>query len=428
MIKPDLKIFISFMFLTFFSISIFAMKIDEKREVAMKHSFSDSIVNQLIEMERATVIESANNFLDVKPRTVTANSCSRSMGGKHDFFSEGPYWWPDPANPNAAYVRHDGLRNPNRFENHDDDLRFFSWIVGNQTSAYILTGEEKYVKSAMRQMNAWFVDSTTKMNPNLIYAQAIHGICTGRGIGIIDAVPLMDVAQSLIILEKSPYASRKEIAQIKEWFTQFIAWLTKHPYGIDEMNTKNNHTTWWHAQVSIYARLVGDQKMLQLCLRHYKEILLPNQMAADGSFPQELARTKPFSYSLFNLDAMVSLTWILSDNSFEVWNFSLPDGRGIKKGLDFIWPYLNDKTNWPYKKDVSHWDEQPDSRQFMLFAALADNNPKWFSLWKSLGEKNKNDQSRLALSKQNSLLWIGLANIEKYSIYKNSGIKNKWLK
>lgn len=396
------------MFIGFSSLS-FALPVNKGKEGVKKLTFSDSIIQQVVKIEQERVIERANQFLNEKPRTVTSSTSPRSAGGKHDFFSEGPYWWPNPADPNGPYLQHDGLRNSDRFENHDNDLRYFSWIVGTHTSAYLLTGKEKYVHAAMQHLNAWMVDTATRMNPNMIYAQAIHGICTGRGIGIIDAVPLMDVARSVMILEKSPYVSQKDIAQIKTWFSQFLTWLTTHPYGIDEKNAKNNHGTWWHTQVAAYASLVGDKKVLRDCRKSYQEVILSNQMDADGSFPLELKRTKPYSYSLFNLDATAALAWILSDQSFDVWNISLHDGRGMKKGLDFILPYLKDKTKWTFGKDVSHWEKQPDARQFMLFAALAQNSPEWFSLWKSLSEKNSSDESRLALPAKNPLIWIGFA-------------------
>jgi len=409
--KTDNKILFSFLILFLLSGTCFAVTNEKGKEVNKKQITSVSIVNQIIEIERDMVIKRADKFLNEKPRTVTASSSPRSMGGKHDFFSEGPYWWPDPANPDGPFIRHDGLRYPGRFQNHDDDLRNFSWIVGTQTSAWILTGEEKYVRSAMLHLNAWFVDTATHMNPNMLYAQAIRGICTGRGIGIIDAGQLMDVAQSVLILEKSPYASVNDIAKIKEWFTQFIGWMTTHPYGIDEMNAKNNHGSWWHAQIVSYARLAGDQNVLQLCRDHYKEILLPNQMAANGSFPEELARTKPYSYSLFNLDAMASMLWILSEKSADDWNYSLPDGRGMQKGLDFMLPFLKDKSKWTGAKDVDHWEVQPEARQFMLFAALAGNDPAWFYLWKSLAVKNDSDESRRSMMLKNPLIWIQMNNI-----------------
>jgi len=240
----------------------------------------------------------------------------------------------------------------------------------------------------------------------MLYAQAIRGINTGRGVGIIDAGQLMDIAQSVLILEKSPAVSAREIGQIKDWFTRFIAWLTTHPYGIDEMNAKNNHGSWWYAQVASYARLVGDEKVLQLCRDRYKNTLLPNQMAQNGSYPEELARTKPYSYSLFNLDATASLLWIISDKNFDGWNYALSDGRGLRKGLDYMLPFLKDKTKWTSGKDVDHWEEQPEARQFMLFAAIKDNDASWFNLWKSLVEKNSSDASRRSMMLKNPLIWI----------------------
>jgi hypothetical protein len=404
--NQQIRLSVVFLIVSLFTASGFALGIANTKETGRKPSFSDSILQQVKAIERVRTIERAEKFLSEKPRTVTASYCPRSAGGKHDFYSEGPYWWPDPANPEGPFIRHDGLRFPGRFVSHDDDLRDFSWMVGTYTSAWILTGKEKYVKAAMDHLRAWFIDTTTLMNPNMLYAQAIRGINTGRGVGIIDAGQLMDIAQSVLILEKSPYVSASEIKQIKDWFTRFVAWLTTHPYGIDEMNAKNNHGSWWHAQIASYARLVGAEKVLQLCRDHYTKILLPNQMAANGSYPEELARTKPYSYSLFNLDATASLLWIVSDKSFDGWKYSLPDGRGLWKGLDYMLPYLMDKSKWTGAKDVDHWEEQPEARQFMLFAAIKSNNASWFDLWKSLVEKNSSDAGRRSMMLKNPLIWI----------------------
>ena len=67
--------------------------------------------------------------------------------------------------------------------------------------AYLLTKDKKYVEAVMKHVRAWFINEETLMRPSLQYAQAIKGIATGRGIGIIDTVHLMEVAQSLLQLE-----------------------------------------------------------------------------------------------------------------------------------------------------------------------------------------------------------------------------------
>ena len=50
---------------------------------------------------------------------------------------------------------------------------------------------------AEQHLRAWFITPATRMNPNLRYAQAIHGRFTGRGTGIIDTIHLVEVARAI---------------------------------------------------------------------------------------------------------------------------------------------------------------------------------------------------------------------------------------
>src|SRR5689334_928131 len=277
-------------------------------------------------IERPRVLKAASKYLYEKPVTVTAQSSPRSAGGKHDFFSEGDYWWPNEKYPDSPYVQRDGMTNPENFVAHRHAMIRLSQIVGALASAYLATGDEKYVAQALKHCKAWFVDTTTMMNPNLQYAQAIKGRFTGRGIGIIDTIQLMEVVQGLLVMQKAKNISTNDLAAIRNWFDQYLQWLTTHKYGKDEMNATNNHGTCWAMQVAAFARFTGNQKLMEFCSERYKNVLLPNQMAADGSFPRETARTKPFGYSIFNLDAMTTLCQILSTKENDLWNYQTKEG------------------------------------------------------------------------------------------------------
>jgi hypothetical protein len=366
------------------------------------------VADKLFQDLKANTIKTADEQLSIKPQTVTSASCVRSVGGKHDYYSEGTYWWPNPKDPNGKYIQKDGQRNPENFDAHNEMLKKLSWIVGTQTSAYLLTGNKKYVETASRHLKAWFADTTTLMNPHLLYSQAIKGICTGRGIGIIDATPLIEVALSVKQLEHSPYFSTKLSAEVKEWFTQFLNWLNTHPYGIAEKNWKNNHGTWWHTQAAAYALLTNNQTMLDSIRIRYKTILLPKQMALDGSYPEELARTKPYSYMQFNLDGMSTLVALISDKNNDLWNYKTADGRSIGKAVEFMYPYIEDKNKWTYKQDISEWDEQPRSSAFLFLAARAYNNLSYLEMWKSLVNKKLGNESLRNLPIKNPLLWMNL--------------------
>ncbi len=360
----------------------------------------------IIDLEKERVLRRAGEMLREKPITVTDSLCSRSSGGPHDYYSEGDYWWPNPENPDGAYIRKDGLNNPDNFNFHRNAVGRLSWITGTLTSAWLLSGDEKYVQAVRPHLQAWFIAAETRMNPHLLYAQAIKGRVTGRGIGIIDATSFIEVARSVKLLQGSRFFPPQEADQIKAWFSDFLIWLKTHPYGIDEMNWKNNHGTWWHAQAAAYASLLEDDSTLHFCRSRLQEVLLPNQMGADGSFPLELERTKPYSYSLFNMDGMVTAAWILSDASNDLFAFVLPDGRSLRRGIDFLVPYVEDKGKWPYAQDVLHWAEQPGRRAFLVFAALAYNRPDWIGLWRALDPDYRSDEARRNAPIKNVLLWL----------------------
>lgn len=352
------------------------------------------------------ILERAAANLKEEPVTVTAFIAERSAGDVHDFYSEGDYWWPDTLNPDGPYVRRDGQTNPDNFVAHRHAMIRFSSIVANLTSAYLLEQEQKYVDAVLRHVRAWFVNESTRMNPDLQYAQAIKGIATGRGIGIIDTIHLMEVAQSLYRLEKLGLLSEDDIKSTKQWFADYLDWMSTHRYGIDEMNAKNNHGTCWVMQAAVFARYVGDKEMLDYCKKRYKEVLLPNQMAEDGSFPLETARTKPYGYSLFNLDAMATICQTLSDETDNLWTYTAEGNKNMEKGIGFIYPYVLDKESWTFPKDVMYWDEWPVAHPFLVFGALQADKEEWLSTWARLEHFPVTDEVVRNLPVRNPLIWI----------------------
>ncbi|MES2418851.1 MAG: alginate lyase family protein [Bacteroidota bacterium] len=352
------------------------------------------------------VLAEASWAMQQKPVTVTAQTSPRSAGTKHDFFSEGDYWWPDPKNPKGPYIQKDGLTNPDNFVAHRLAMIRFSKIIGALASAYKLTGDEKYVKQALVHLKAWFIDTETLMNPNLLFAQAIQGRFTGRGIGIIDTIQLMEVAQGVFVMQKAKAMDSTSLKGIKNWFSSYLTWLTTHKYGLDEMNAENNHGTCWAMQVASFAKLTNNQHLLNLCRERFKTILLPNQMAVDGSFPRELKRTKPYGYSLFNLDAMVMLCQILSDKENDLWAFQLTDGRTMKKGIEYLYPFVANKSLWPFPKDVMYWDNWPVAQPFLIVGASRFNNEAWFKTWEKLDHQPKVEEVIRNLPIRNPLIWL----------------------
>jgi alginate lyase len=333
----------------------------------------------LVQLERARVLAAAERYLREAPVTITAVRAERSAGGVHDFYSEGDYWWPDPRSPDSPYVRRDGETNPENFVAHRDAMRRLSQIVPALVAAYQITNQERYARAAVAHLRAWFVDERTRMNPSLLYGQAIKGRATGRGIGIIDTIHLVEVARAAGVLERMGYLKGEVLEGLKQWFRRYLEWITTHPYGIDERNGGNNHSAAWALQVAEFARLVGDEARLSEVRRFFEQVLVPGQMAADGSFPRELGRTKPYGYSLFQLDVMGTLAWVLDS-----WAYTTPDGRGMRRALGFMYPFIKDKRTWPKPPDVMYDDQWPVRHPALLFGGLALHEPRYLDLWKTL--------------------------------------------
>ncbi|HEX8848782.1 MAG TPA: alginate lyase family protein, partial [Gemmatimonadaceae bacterium] len=348
----------------------------------------------------------ANRYLRERPVTVTAARAARSAGGPHDFYSEGDYWWPDPASVDSPYVRRDGETNPANFVAHRDAMRRLSQIVPALVAAYELTGDERYARAASAHLRAWFVSESTRMNPSLLYAQAIKGRFTGRGTGIIDTIHLVEVARAVTVLEALGAIDGATLAGTRDWFRAYLEWMTTHRYGIDERNAGNNHSAAWALQVAEFARLVGDSARRDEMRRFFRETLVPGQMDSTGGFPRELARTKPYGYSLFQLDVMAMLAESLSGPGNDLWTFATPDGRGMRRALAFMFPYIEDRRRWPKPPDVMYDDQWPVRQPALYFGGRALGEARYLALWRRLPADPTVDEVIRNYPVRQPLLWL----------------------
>jgi hypothetical protein len=351
--------------------------------IAFGRLASGEILNVAV-IDRHRILTAANRYLRENPITITSFSSSRTPGNKHDYFSEGDYWWPDPKNPSGPYIQRDGLSNPDNFTADRHALIRLSLQVPALAAAWLITRDSRYASHAVKHLRAWFVDPATLMNPNLQYAQAIHGRTTGRGIGIIDTIHLVEVVRSIPFLERSGRLPAYDAQQLRKWFAGYLEWMTTSKNGHDERDARNNHGTCWVMQVAEFAAYTGNCELTHFCRARFRDVLVPNQIANDGSFPLELRRTKPYGYCIFNLDAMATVCEILSTPDDNLFSFALPDGRGFAKAMAFMFPFIADKGRWPYKHDVEYFRDWPVRQPSLLFAGVALSRPGYFKVWRRL--------------------------------------------
>jgi hypothetical protein len=352
------------------------------------------------------VLKLANKFLREKPITITSAHTPRSAGGPHDYFSEGDYWWPDPQNHGGPYIQRDGQSNPDNFVAHREALMRLGVQAPALCAAWVVTKERRYADHAAEHLRAWFIDPATMMNPNLRYAQSIHGRTTGRGTGIIDTLQIVDVARGAGAIESSGALSSSDTRALRKWFSDYLVWMTTSKNGMEERDAKNNHGTCWALQAAVFSLFTGNTEIQNYCRNRFKTVLIPNQMAPDGSFPQELRRTKLYSYSLFNLEAMSAIAQVLSTSADNLWKFTLPDGRSMGKAEAFMFPYIADKSKWPYPHDVMYYDQWPLAEQNLLFSGLALNRPEYLELWRKLNHDPTVEEAVRNYPIRQPLLWM----------------------
>ncbi len=362
-------------------------------------------------VDRERILRLAETALAAAPvnfRSVALPDHAVTAGAEPgDFLSMGDYWWPNPDTADGLpYVRRDGESNPDAFFAHRLMMREMRDHVTRLAAAFMLTGEDRYATAATRHLRAFFVDPATRMNPHLEFAQAIPGVTPGRGIGIIDTLHLAEVALAARAVARSPAADPATFDATRAWFADYLAWMLTSANGRDEAATLNNHSVAYWLQVAAFARFAGDETALERARTEFTKVLLPGQLAPDGSFPRELVRTKPYGYAIFQLDNVTLLAELLSTDGHDLWQWSLPDGRNLAQAVAFLFPYLSDRDTWPYAADIAYFEEWPVRQPALLLAGYRLGRRDYLDLWQELEPDPSNLEVRRNMAVTQPLLWL----------------------
>src|SRR5437763_9381005 len=282
------------------------------------------------------------------PFSIVSKSVAPPSGDKHDYMSQAPYFWPNPKTSNGLpYIRRDGERNPEikKITDHHslDDLEN---SVETLALAYYFKGDEAYAAKAVQLLRAFFLDAATRMNPNLQYAQFIPGVNTGRGIGLIETRGLTHVVDAIGLLAGSKALTEADQRGLQDWFGKFLQWMQESKNGREESAAKNNHGTYYDVQVVSFALFLRQRDLAVRVLQQARQKRIATPIEPDGRKPLELARTKAWGYSNGNLDGLMLLATLGERVGVDLWNFQTPDGRSIRKALDFLTPIVLGERKW----------------------------------------------------------------------------------
>lgn len=294
----------------------------------------------------------ADDALKRSPYSVTQKTKIPASGDRHDYYSIGPYWWPDPSAPKGGpYVRRDGDVNPESRGNEFDKDRMqkFGNDVRVLTLAYHYFEDRRYAAHAAELLRTWFVKPETRMNPNLNHGQAVPGISKGRGEGIIELNALSAVVESIGLLRPSGVMTETEQKSIETWFAKMVDWMANSAVGKEERDKGNNHGMHFDYLISHFALFARQEAVARDVVAAFTERRLAPQMAADGSLPEELSRTRSWHYSYFALEGATKLATVGECVGLDLWSSQTRDGESLAMAFDYLAQFRNDLGRWPHK-------------------------------------------------------------------------------
>lgn len=353
------------------------------------------------------ILAEAGRALAEPIKPLTSLPSDRTPGTPHDFYSEAEDYWPDPATPDGPYLQRSGATNPAAFAAHRDALLNVSIHIPALTAAFVLTKEERYAKQAAAHLRAWFIDPATCMAQNLLYAQVIRPAKTGRPEGLVEAVHLAEVAQSIPFLANSASLSQADLDAVLAWFAGYLGWLTSSRLAGLARDQKNHHGSSWLLQAAAFSRLnTKDDRALTELRHQFKSTTIRAQILADGSFPHELTTPIPYRLSLFNLDMLAAVCDLLSTRFESVWDYELQDGPGMRVAVAHHFPFILNRGRWPYKADITHFADLPIRPPSLLLAARAYGRPEYSDLWKTLPPDPAIYELHRTFPVRQPLLWV----------------------
>ena len=322
----------------------------------------DTLSMKPTSQEYKALVKKADDWVGQKPIAVTDKDICIS-GDKHNYESLATYYWPDPKNPQGPYITKDGQTNPEINQYDFPRLLKLNEICTVLGKAFYITKDTKFHTALCHYLDTWFISKTTRMNPSMEYSQFVPHFNGNKGMpgGVLDAYRFVDVIESTMLVDQIKSLGWQRRKKLKNWFRDLAEWMITSPNGQKASEKLNNHAIAYYSTLLEIALFTGNRVLQQKAIDGYVQNV-DKQIELNGAMPQELSRTKAFTYSIFNLSHIVD-GYAMTKNS----GIDIPDTtrNKIQNAAIYLSSFVGKKEAFPYK-EIGKWEEQEKNLKKVL--------------------------------------------------------------
>jgi len=363
----------------------------------------------------ASLFTAAKKAMLAGPFSVTDKVLAPPSGSKHDYWSVASYYWPCnvPCNhtlwpdcsrwcmPPLTYKDHKCVpasAKENLTCNQQSGLPWVShdgyprdrdqtgrYLKGDRPRADGITLDastlalawwfspddspigSQFVERAALLLRTFFLNSDTKMDPNMNYAQGVPGRFDGGVGGTVDFGRLWMLLDAIRLIETQPSSAspwqQADRDGFRVWLAAMLDWWVYSADGQRARNITNNIGNAYDIQAMSMASFLHNATVAADIVAHDVRGRVELQIAADGSMPKEDARSNSFGYHSGNLLQFINLAAAVNASvrvmkaagipadpgAADLLHYANSRGGSILTALDWMAPYCKDNaTSWPF--------------------------------------------------------------------------------
>lgn len=241
------------------------------------------------------------------------------------------------------YEKIDGVSNPAAIIGTDESRaydRTSLYECLHHATALTLSGKAlkrpDHLQRATDILDKWFIAADTCMNPHGRYAQLNFQMTKKLDFpGLIDFRDLWILPLLIELLASEDALTTAQQATIRDWMQSFQEYLMQTEQGKTGITATNNIATWIHLLRLSFA-LHAEQLELASSLIRQASLRFSQQCGKLGWQQEEMQRSNPLHYSLFNATGWVLMSGMLRQTENDFWQFEGVNGESVTQLLLFI--------------------------------------------------------------------------------------------